>query len=388
MKSLLSVVVIAVVITWSSTAAYAVTRYLAASGSDQTALFQSLVNQSVSGDVIIVRAGDHFLSGTVNVNKNGIIVRGENGNVIRKTGNLSCIDVSGNNITIDNVYIDGGNRGEPCARVFGDYNLILNSTFRNSGNNSGLLLHECHHNTVQGCKAYYNYMVGISQWAHNDGVVRDCQMYENGAEGLTIDGATHNNRVFGNWIHKNNLPHRGVGGIGVDASNGAWIYNNTIDFNGMSGITLQNNLCCGIDGMRVYDNPNISYNQQCAVKHRTVQPITNFSFLNNNCVGNPGGVLCSQSFRSSTHSDQLTAAVEDDSILLFPNPATTELVMMNTKNVKEIKLIGISGQEFMSRKLEGNAPVKMDVSGLSKGLYLIKITGRDGTLVTRKIVKE
>ncbi|WP_165824081.1 NosD domain-containing protein [Pseudochryseolinea flava] len=387
MKTLLSAAGMVAFMFWSSVSSYAVTRYLAAGSSDQTVAFQNLVNESVSGDIIIVRAGDHFLSGTVNVNKNGIIVRGENGNVIRKSGNVSCIDVSGNNITIDNLYIDGGNRPEPCARVFGDYNLILNSTFRNSGN-SGLLLHECHHNTIQGCKAFYNHMVGISQWAHSEGVVRDCQMYENGAEGLTIDGATHNNRVFNNWIHRNNLPHRGVGGIGVDASNGAWIYNNTIDFNGMSGITLQNNLCCGIDGMRVYDNPNISYNQECAVMHRTVQPITNFGFWNNNCVGNPNGVQCSRNFRTATHSEENVEVAEDDAIELYPNPVGNDLRISNTSGVKEAILFGNAGLLLFHQKADNAPSMTLNMSSMPKGFYVLKLKKTDGSTLTKKFIKE
>jgi len=199
MKTFLSKAAWTVAVALVSLHARAVTRYLPSSSSDQTSAFQNLVNQSVSGDVIVVQSGNHYLSGTVNINKSGITVRGDNGNVIRKSGSVSSIDITGSNNTIDNLYIDGGNRAEPCARLYGNYNLIKNCTFRNS-NHSGLLIHQCHHNTIQGCKAYYNYIVGISQWAHSDGTVRDCQMYENGGEGLTIDGGTHNNRVFGNAI--------------------------------------------------------------------------------------------------------------------------------------------------------------------------------------------
>ncbi len=269
----------------------ATTRYLAGSGSDQTALFQSLVNQSVSGDTIVVQSGDHYLSGTVNANKNGITIRGDNGNVIRKSGNVSCIDLNSTSSTYDNIYIDGGNRPEPDMRVFGSANLIINSTFRNSGH-SGLLIDHCNHNVIQGCKAYYNYIVGISQFAHSDGTVRDCQMYENGAEGLTIDVGTHNCQVFNNWIHLNNKAHRGVGGIGIDASNGAQIHNNTIDYNGFDGIKFQNNVCCGCDGVTVYNNQNISYNEGCAVKKRLTYPVTNFGYFGNTAVGNGGGVIC------------------------------------------------------------------------------------------------
>lgn len=275
------------------TSVQAVTRELPASTTDQTAAFQKLVDASTVGDVVVLKTGNHFLGGTVVVKASGITVRGEKDSKIfkLKTSSVSCLDARCDGATFDNLYIDGANRPEPCMRVFGHSNNIVNSTFRNS-DNSGLLLHGCSSNTVQGCKVFYNFMVGISQSGCTNQIIRDCQIYENGAEGLTIDVGSHDCQVFGNWIHKNNLPHRGVGGIGIDASHRADIHHNTIDANGGSGITLQNNLCCGIDACNIHDNANISFNEHCAVKKRLAQPITRFTFTNNVCNGNPKGIVC------------------------------------------------------------------------------------------------
>jgi hypothetical protein len=386
MKTLLAKSLVVTLLVLIGNQSWAVTRYLNSGTTDQTATFQTLVNQSVAGDIIIVRAGDHFLSGTVNINKSNITVRGENGNVIRKSGNVSCIDITGSYNVIDNLYIDGGNRPEPCARLYGNYNNVLNSTFRNSGN-SGLLIHGCHHNTIQGCKAFYNYMVGISQWAHSDGTVRDSQMYENGAEGLTIDGATHNNRVFGNWIHRNNLPHRGVGGIGIDDADGAWIYNNTIDYNGFSGITFQNNLCCGSDGSRIFNNANISFNQQCAVKIRTTQPVTNLEFTGNTCNGNPGGVMCYSGARTA-QEEEFEIAEEENSGDVFPNPVKNVLTIKNAGSIKSVYLVSPSGQELLQKFNNDQSTMNIDVSSVKKGAYVLKMKRSDGTHRTTKVIKE
>lgn len=276
-----------------ATSVPAATRELPAGTTDQTAAFQKLVDESVAGDIVLLKAGNHYLGGTVVVKAGGITVRGETDSKILKlkTSSVSSLDARGDGATFDNLHLDGANRPEPCMRVFGSGNKIVNSIFRNSGN-SGLLLHGCSSNTVQGCKAFHNHMVGISQSGCTNQTIRDCQLYENGAEGLTIDAGSHGCQVFGNWIHKNNLPHRGVGGIGIDASHHADIHHNTIDFNGYSGITLQNNLCCGIDACNIHDNANISFNEHCAVKKRLAQPVTNFSFTNNTCAGNPRGIVC------------------------------------------------------------------------------------------------
>lgn len=362
----------------------ATTRYLDASNTDQTAIFQNLVNASIAGDIIILRAGDHYLSGTVTVNKNSITIRGEVNSVIRKSGSVSCIDVRCDYSTFDNLYIDGGNRPEPCMRVYGNYNQITNSTFRNSGN-TGLLIENCHHNTIRGCKAYYNYMCGISQWAHSDGTIRDCQLYENGAEGLTIDGGSHNCMVYGNWIHKNNLPHRGVGGIGIDGSNGAWIYNNTIDYNGYDGIKFQNNLGIVDDGCRVYNNQNISYNEWCAVKFRFPELVTNFGWWGNTCVGNPGGERCT------------TYNALDEAILLdVPNNSlaknycvitvtNAKLQIASSKTCVSCSIFNLSGQILTSKKLE-NGDYQIDISHMRNGCYIVRLQFYDGSTYNQKFM--
>ncbi|MCX7985888.1 MAG: right-handed parallel beta-helix repeat-containing protein [Bacteroidales bacterium] len=362
----------------------AVTRYLDASSTDQTSLFQNLVNLCVAGDIIILRTGNHYLSGTVTVNKNSITIRGEANSIIRKSGSVSCIDVRCNNSIFDNLYIDGGNRPEPCMRVYGNYNQILNSTFRNSGN-TGLLIESCHHNIVQGCKAYYNYMCGISQWAHSDGTIRDCQLYENGAEGLTIDGGSHNCMVYGNWIHMNNRSHRGVGGIGIDGSNGAWIHDNTIDYNGYDGIKFQNNLGIVSDGCRIYNNQNISYNEWCAVKFRFPNLVTNFGWWGNTCVGNPGGERCTT---YNALDDKVKLSVQNPDIKLNNfnlSLIDSRLHIYSHVIITDCSIFNISGKVIYHEKLQ-NVNHYIDVSSFTEGCYIVCLHLANGTIANQKFI--
>jgi hypothetical protein len=132
-------------------------------------------------------------------------------------------------------------------------------------------------------------MCGISQNACTDQQILDDQMYGNGAEGLTIDNGSHNCTVYNCWVHQNNGASRGVGGIGIDGSNGANISDCTIDYSGGNGITFQNNLNMPDDGCNIHDNQNISYNGNAAAGIYKSHLVTNLGFSNNTCVGNPGG---------------------------------------------------------------------------------------------------
>ena len=271
------------------------TYYLESGNEDQSNEFQALIDQMNSGDQLILKSGNHYLSRAVHVRASGLRIVGEEHSAIRRLisnkGASVVLEESANKTVIDRLYIDGGNGGDACMIVFSNENSIVNSTFRNAGV-SGLLIHESHFNLVEGCKVFYNNMVGISQWKSSDNEIKYCQVYENGAEGITIDGHSHNSHIHHNWIHKNNLPIRGVGGIGIDASNGAQIHDNTIDFNGIAGITFQNNICGGCDGVTIYENQNISFNKGPGIKLRyNNQPISNLGYYSNNMNGNIGGEI-------------------------------------------------------------------------------------------------
>ena len=264
---------------------------MAASDSDQTSYFQAQVNQLVDGDTLVLASGNHYISAYINIYFNYGYINGS-GSIIRKiSGSTGGLTLYGNQDHIDQIEIDGGGSGThgPCMAVLnGTGNVITNSKFHNSGDDTGLLFDHTSLDTVQGCACYYNYLCGISQSACTDQSILDDQMYNNGAEGLTIDNASHNCTVHNCWVHQNNSG-RGVGGIGIDGSNGANISACTIDYNGNNGITFQNNLDMPDDGCDIHDNPNISYNGNAAVGIYKAHLVTNLGYSNNTAVGNPGG---------------------------------------------------------------------------------------------------
>jgi len=105
------------------------------------------------------------------------------------------------------------------------------------------LIHYSNNNIVRGCKAYYNNMVGnlsVCIKRKSDSLLPKCMKTE--PKVWLIDCGSHNARVHDNWIHHNNTPHRGVGGVGIDDADGGWLYANTIENNGSYGIRFQNNI--------------------------------------------------------------------------------------------------------------------------------------------------
>ena len=274
---------------WSASAK---TVTINASSSDQTAYFQTQVNQLANGDTLVIATGNHYISSYIDIWFNNGYING-GGSVIRKVaGSTSGLIHHGNGDHIDQIEIDGGGSGThgPCMAVLnGTGNFITNSKFHNSGDDTGLLFDHTSLDTVQGCSCYNNYLCGISQSASTGQSILDDQLYGNGAEGLTIDNGSHNCTVYDCWIHANDGPLRGVGDVGIDGSNGANISDCTIDSSGSSGITFQNNLNQPDDGCNIHNNPNISNNGNAAVGIFKSHLVTHLGFSSNTCIGNPGG---------------------------------------------------------------------------------------------------
>lgn len=98
--------------------------------------------------------------------------------------------------------------------------------------------------------------------------------------------------------------------------------------------------------------------------------------------------MAARNFRSATYSGEENHEEENDLVELFPNPTQEELLIHNTKNVKEVIVFTNSGQAMISKKASNESPLKLDVSDIAKGLYVLKVTKHDGTIQTKKFVKE
>lgn len=384
-------------LTLASLASHATTFYQAAP-SDNSA-FQTLINQATSGDIIILRTGSHYVNEPIRLplGKDGITIRGEAGVVVRKAPNsynAAAFEITGNNNTIDLIELDGGNLPEAGIIIYGQRNTISNSSVHNCGSaaalGAGILLHNsgnpvCAFNTVIGCKVYYNYMVGISQNGHSDGIIRDNQIYENGAEGLTVDIKSHNCYVYNNWIHLNNTDNRGVGGVGVDDSNGARIDNNTIDYTHYkSGLTFQNNIG-GCDGVIVSNN-HINNNDGYGILERFVQYAdTRMTFTNNELLNNKlGGQAILYADRTVLGTAPAAIAA---SFSLYPNP-TAGAVQLNLGTdftEANISVRDNLGRLMRQQTLRGSGPQTLGTTDLANGSYLVTITTA-GAVATRKLV--
>lgn len=97
----------------------------------------------------------------------------------------------------------------------------------------------------------------------------------------------------------------------------------------------------------------------------------------------------------ATAAENLLLSINDtdntlsESIKLYPNPVNDviNLTAANRLNLTKLEIIDINGRTVKSISIENITRREINISELSKGLYLINIHSKDG-MVTKKIIKQ
>jgi bacillolysin len=93
-------------------------------------------------------------------------------------------------------------------------------------------------------------------------------------------------------------------------------------------------------------------------------------------------------FRIGAYSSVLsTTSFEDNGLLIYPNPIKDKLNLSYSKEISNITIHNLLGQEVISIKSINAKQAQIDLSNLSNGTYLLKIS-INGLVKTLKIVKE
>jgi hypothetical protein len=78
---------------------------------------------------------------------------------------------------------------------------------------------------------------------------------------------------------------------------------------------------------------------------------------------------------------------ESNKFTYFPNPVKDILHIAYSKTIANVAVYNILGQEVLTKTINADQS-QINVSNLSKGTYLVKVTTEDGTVKTIKVIKE
>ncbi|MFG6686807.1 T9SS type A sorting domain-containing protein [Mariniflexile sp. HNIBRBA6329] len=78
----------------------------------------------------------------------------------------------------------------------------------------------------------------------------------------------------------------------------------------------------------------------------------------------------------------------DTSSIFISNPVNNELSIKGlTSNVKQVSVYSLLGAKVLTKKVDGQSAINVDVSALSSGFYIVELSGESGRF-TKKIIKQ
>jgi hypothetical protein len=100
---------------------------------------------------------------------------------------------------------------------------------------------------------------------------------------------------------------------------------------------------------------------------------TRLNWLDNNMIGE-----CATS--------GFEGIAENNSFKIYPNPATTQLNILTGQPVSDLRVLDLTGKTVLSQSGLNSELIHLDVSALTPGIYLLKITDIQGNSTTEKVI--
>ena len=153
-----------------------------------------------------------------------------------------------------------------------------------------------------------------------------------------------------------------------------------------AGMLLKVWRACTWVGIPLLENGQTLLSSETKILIRVKKPLGNYGYLISdtlNATMPMYSVYIDPSITSMQNQEMLEVSV-------YPNPTETNLTFQLNENSKEYKLeiFDITGKVYKSTSLNGFSTT-IDVSVLSKGIYLYYIYNRDGSRLLRgKFVKQ
>jgi hypothetical protein len=135
-------------------------------------------------------------------------------------------------------------------------------------------------------------------------------------------------------------------------------------------------------GVQFLINSNYHYGWIKLSTDATTNQITVKEYAYNTTSGQQ--ILAGQTIATSINE------LEEKQFKMYPNPAKS-YVQINEygKNLKTIDLYDVTGKKIDVRSNPGlNNSIKLDLMGVKKGLYLVKLTTNDSQILTQRLIVE
>ncbi|MFK7757807.1 MAG: T9SS type A sorting domain-containing protein [Flavobacteriales bacterium] len=99
--------------------------------------------------------------------------------------------------------------------------------------------------------------------------------------------------------------------------------------------------------------------------------------------GQTGGTMLSDSEVLSVSENEAFAT----NLEIYPNPASEHITLVSTNQLASVSVFSQIGEEVLQINLNGNSH-RLNIEGLSSGVYVAKVTSKDGRSYSERFVKE
>ena len=79
--------------------------------------------------------------------------------------------------------------------------------------------------------------------------------------------------------------------------------------------------------------------------------------------------------------------INDESLTVFPNPATDKL-LVHGFGMKQVELLNLMGQQVLVDVVDNDETLELSLVGMSSGVYLLRVMLDNGSVMVKKVVKE
>ena len=138
------------------------------------------------------------------------------------------------------------------------------------------------------------------------------------------------------------------------------------------------------DGMKIYVACDSSGSTSGPTGGTTTTPANPGSILEFTYQP-PGGMRSSNQLLTK---NKIIEDVKNKTIDVYPNPAATFIIVYNYKDAagRTIELMDLNGR-MVKRQLVSSLATRIETTGLSNGLYILKVTASNGKVLrTQKII--
>ena len=109
-----------------------------------------------------------------------------------------------------------------------------------------------------------------------------------------------------------------------------------------------------------------------------LQPLNGTSYYRIEAVDKDGKITYSK-------TEKIQLKIENEQLTIYPNPATS-IVNIAFKEMQQVIITDVTGRILLNKQLGSVSNTQLNIGSIGKGMFLVRVIGKDGRSETKKLV--